>query len=191
MVVLLDIAGSFIFGGLLLLMVTKLNIYTSRSHQQSTFDLHAQENCVQLGKMLENDFYSIGYGVKSGLPIQSAGADSIVFYSDIDNNGTIDAIKYFTKPMPAGYARVNPNHKLLYRKVNAGSAVPMNLGVTKLKLGYYDLAGTKTAVLSDIKAIKISLDVESNFPSVNAGGGDTVYNAVHWEQFIVPKALHF
>lgn len=191
MATLIDLLGSCAFGALAILLAVKLNIYLATTHQQSTFDVVAQQNCVQLGSIIENDFYKIGYGDKSGASIRTADTSSIKFYTDIDNNGTLDSVQYYTGAMGAGSGQINPHHKLLYRKINTKNPTAMKLGMTNFKLTYYDSAGTKTATVSKIRAIKVSLDVESDVKSEGAGGQDVVYNVVHWQQFIVPKSFHF
>lgn len=187
----LDIAGSFIFGGLLLIMSLKLNFYTSDYDHQSTFDLRSQKNSVLAANIIKDDLSKIGFGDKSGMPIRIADTSKIRFYADIDNNGTVDSITYNTAPLTAAYAKNNPHHQLLYRTINASSPIIMNIGITSLKLTYYDSSGTLTGSLKKIKAVKLSMKFESDVKSVGAGGKDSVYNTTHLQQYIVPKALHF
>ena len=127
-----------------MVMAMKLTLYTSSTHQQSTYDLNAIQNCVELCSILEDDFQKIWYGSTSDQPVRMADSSKIKFYADIDYNGSPDSVIYYLDSMQAAYARSNANHKLIFRQVNTEPAVAMNLGVTRFKLSYYDSSGTKT-----------------------------------------------
>ena len=190
MAAILDIMISFVFSGLLLVMGMKLNVYVSSYQQQCVVDLNAQQNCVELGRILENDFYKIGYGDTTGRgSMRIADSTKIRFYADIDNNGSTDSITYYTAKMVTKSKFANPHQMYLYRQVNTLTPVKMNLGLTNLRIQYFNLTGAKVDTLGQIQALKVSLDIESNAKMVNSGGKDTVYNKVHWEQYIVPKSL--
>ena len=124
-----------------------------------------------------------------------ASADTIEFKGDIDGNATVDDVTYYlrSKTSPS-----NPNQKLFSRKVAGGSQLVMDAGVTKLKFAYYYQTGAKMAFpitgarLDSIRAVRVTLDVESSSPSMTYGGKDTIiYNGAHWDQFIVPKAIKY
>ena len=116
--------------------------------------------------------------------------DLHLFYGDIDDNGTVDSVYYYTGAIPGGTTNLLiPRHKAIYRKINTGPPILMNLGITRFNLTYYDSAGAKTLLAGKVRALRVSLDVEGSLQSVSAGGRDTVYNTIHWQQYIVPKAL--
>ncbi|HLF14751.1 MAG TPA: hypothetical protein VI932_07670 [Bacteroidota bacterium] len=181
----LDVIGSFVLGGMILIMSTKLNFVMSDNSQQSNMELATQENCVVVSRMLEVDLSKIGYRSSSAAPIKIGDSTNIKFYADIDDNGTVDSVSYFTGPMTAGYASINPRHKLLYRSWN-NTTIAMNVGLTRFKITYYDSVGAQAAQLNEIRSMKVSMDVESVLPSV-----DTVYSIVHWEQYINPKFFRY
>jgi len=187
MATLLDVLASFGFGGVLMMLILRLTLFFSSSHQQSNFTLRTQEFCVQLGKIMEYDFYKIGYGDPSKSPMRVADSTKIQFYADIDDDGAVDSVTYYAKPMSGRDAR----HFELFRQVNAGRPISMNLGLRKFRFTYYDSTSTPTATLSKIRAIKIAFDIENDYESVTGGGSDQVYPTVHWEQFIVPKSFHY
>ena len=207
MAAILDIVGSIIFSGILLLTGIRLNTYIGSCQYQSLFDLRAQQQCTQLGSIVENDLYKIGYGDTTGMPsIQIADTSTLQFTADIDDNGTLDSVRYYLGRSRASFKGSNPRHRILYRRFNNRPAVPMDFGVTRFRLQYYDENGVEdNDTLSEITAIRVRFDLESCYRSVTAGGSatpgdirnskmggkDTVYNSVHWEQFIVPKTLHW
>jgi hypothetical protein len=185
MAAILDIIGSFIFGGIVLIMTTKLNFVLSDNSQQASVGLTTQQNCVVLSKIIENDLSKLGYNVKSTNPFRTYDSTKIKFYGDIDNNGAIDSITYYTGPLTSKSLSPNPRHQLLYRTWNT-KTIAMNLGVTKLRFLYYDSSGTKTVLPAKIRAVKVQMDLESVIPNI-----DTVYSVVHWEQYINPKFFQY
>ena len=185
MAAILDIIGSFIIGGIVLIMTTKLNFVLSNNSQQASVGLTTQQNCVVLSKILESDLSKIGYRVSSPNKFVTYDSLKLKFYGDIDDNGTIDSITYYSGPLSSKSQSPNPRHQLVYRTWNT-KTVPMNIGLTKLRFFYYDSAGAKTAVQSKIRAIKVSMDFQSVIPNI-----DTVYSVVHWEQYINPKVFQY
>lgn len=185
MAAILDIIGSFIIGGIVLIMTTKLNFVLSNNSQQASVGLTTQQNCVVLSKIIENDFSKIGYNVRTGNPFQTIDSTKIKFYGDIDNNGTMDSVTYYTGPLGSQPKLLNPRQQLVYRTWNA-KTIAMNLGVTKLRFFYYDSSGTKTTLPARIRAVKVQMDLESVIPNI-----DTTYAVVHWEQYINPKVFQY
>jgi hypothetical protein len=184
MVAIIDIMASFIVGGIILVMSTKLGFVISDNGQQANVSLTAQQNCVLLSEMIESDLAKTGYR-KTGYPVATADSAKVKFYGDIDDNGTLDSVTYYSGPMTSAYASLNPRHKLMYRTWNKKTTT-MNLGVTSFKIVYYDSAGAKTTVPSRVQSFKVSMDFEGLIPM-----SDSSYATVHWEQYIKPKVFQF
>ena len=187
MVTLLDILGSFVIGGMVLLAVITLGTDMSGSAERMTYDLVVQENMVELAREVEYDFYKIGYGDTTGAPIRIADSTSIKFMADIDNDGSLDSVRYFLGLPDELTSTPNPNDRMLYRVLNAETPKTSNMGVVGFDLTYYDASGIVTAVLADIRAIRVRLDVESSFPYA-----DTTfvkYAGLHWEEYIAPRNI--
>jgi len=190
MTTLIDVFGAFVLGGIFLASLFNLNMTISNSNWETTLDLTTQQNCVTTSQIVENDFYKIGWGDTSLTnstvsPITYADTSKITFRCDIDNDGKIDSITYYAGSTAALSSTTNPRDRLLYRIVN-NKVTPMNVGCTNFKLTYYDSAGATTNILKKIKALRVVLDFESKDPNQ-----DRVYAGLHWEQYIVPKTLHY
>jgi hypothetical protein len=184
MVAIIDIMASFIIGGIILIMSTKMSVVMSDNGQQANVSLAAQENCVTLSKMLESDLSKTGHK-KFGNPMVITDSTRIKFYADIDDNGTLDSVTYYSGPLTSSFISLNPRHLLMYRTWNTKTTT-MNLGVTKFKVLYYDSSGATTTQPSMVRAFRVKMDVESVIPM-----SDTTYAVVHWEQYIKPKAFQF
>lgn len=59
--ILLDIFGSIIIGGLILLMILKFNLFASNANYYSDNELKLQQNVKTLAEILNYDLRKIGY----------------------------------------------------------------------------------------------------------------------------------
>jgi hypothetical protein len=184
MVAIIDIMASFIIGGIILIMSTKLSVVMSDNGQQTNVSLATEQNCVTLSKMIESDLSKTGYK-KTGNPMIVTDSTKIKFYADIDDNGSLDSVSYYSGPLTSAFMSLNPRHKLMYRTWNTKTTT-MNLGVTKFNVIYYDSSGAVTTQPSMVRSFKVKMDLESVMPM-----SDTTFAVVHWEQYIKPKSFQF
>lgn len=200
--VILDIIGSTVVAGLILLVVFQLNHSMGNMSFQNTLDVVTQENAKTIADMINYDFYKIGYhgDITSADPIvEIADSDRIKFRSDIDNNGSIDTVQYFTSLTPYYVPGSATGFKQLYRNVNASTGPGARLGITSFKLTYYDTLGvllnfptpSDTAIRRRIRSIKIQMMVKNPIASDTtfAATLDTTFAATYWEKWISPKNL--
>jgi hypothetical protein len=175
---LLDIVGSIIIGGLLLITL----LTTNSSAVQNTYtyggDVAVQQGLNSLASTMESDFNRIGYLLDpkeliTGTPvIISADTSSIQFYSDLYNTGGLCIVNYYLGPTSelSGKDSPNPRDRNIYRVVtsNPPTATMKCPGVTIFRLAYYDTSGTKLScpvtVTANIAKIQIFLKMESPFP---------------------------
>ena len=102
--VILDIMGSMIIGGILLMTLFRLSDRaTERTYSQSG-DLTIQQNVATVVSILEYDFRKIGYcadWTKIPDPTKSiilADSNKIKFLTDVDKNKTVDTMFYYIGP---------------------------------------------------------------------------------------------
>jgi hypothetical protein len=185
--VLLDIIGSAITGGLLLLTLLSFNAQNAENKRMFRDQIVAQENLVQIVRVLEEDMRRIGYcTVKSNMsvPIVTlAAAESVQFKTDLpqvdafgsvdqEGNGAVDVITY-------GLGRSmtetsNPRDRFFYRRENSGVNGGANLGVTTFDVRYFRVNNSNKTVelkrpvttdsLSLITFIEITVRVENPNP---------------------------
>ena len=132
----LDIAGSFVIGGIIILTFANLNLSISAGASENLFSGIVQGGLTSAADLIEYDFYKIGYRC-SGSIIEIADSNEIKFYSDIDNDGVSDEINYFLGGAESFTETSNPNDFLLTReknKENPAASIP----VVDFKLTYYD-----------------------------------------------------
>ena len=158
----LDTIGSTFIGALL--MISLLAFYNNFSTERYMSDLWviSQGNASALSEVIEYDFRKIGYNSPNPEnSILSADSSSISFLADLNDDGSIDSVRYYVGNSSEAAGTENPNDVLFYRIVNGQNTRGSALGLTKFKLVYFDSTGTVTSMLDRIKEIEVLLTVES------------------------------
>lgn len=174
---LLDVLGSIVIGGLMLLMINSANQRINDKSTNNHSDLLVQQNMVSIIELLEYDFGRIGYCenpdsmLKPNKMIISADSTSITFWTDLAvsyNNfrgdGTKDKLVYELGPLVN--ETPNPSDRYLYRYIYGQTKDDANLGVTQFKLTYFDRLGNLLNYPIDteqIGFIQIDLKVEDMY----------------------------
>lgn len=191
MAVALDLIGSMVIAGFVLVLGLNLNRNIVGSADSSTANLNVQESLVDIASSIECDFRKSGYGLfdPSG-SITVAEPEHIRFRADIDRNlstglNGIDSVDWYLGPYTHSFS--NDSIRILYRRVNGGTPVGAPLGVTKFQLRYLDQDGSPVSTLSQIRMIETTLQVESPYkvqdPVTSDGQyGDMKYAISFWRQ---------
>lgn len=182
----LDIIGSIIIAGILMLSIFRLQSSSTEDLYRGTTNLNAQTNLATVIQILETDLRRIGYCAdwqKIPIPTQAilyADSSSIRYLTDTDNNGTIDTMYYyfdFVKDIPQ---TPNPRDRFLYRIVNNESLADVNLGITQFKMEFYNALGTKLNFpISDPREI-YSMQIDITVEDVSAYNEN--YQTIFWRQ---------
>ncbi|MEW6006188.1 MAG: hypothetical protein AB1695_12825 [Stygiobacter sp.] len=183
---LLDILGSTIAGGMLLMILFRLNDAAVQNSYNYTADLIVQQNLVEVITLLEYDFKKIGYckdWTKIPDPSKAiiyADSTDIKFLTDVDNDGNIDTMRYYVGQPSALTDTPNPRDRMLYRVVNNATPASANLGVTQFNLKYFDALQQELSLpisnFSQIQTIQLNITVESSYSYAND------YSKVFWRQ---------
>ncbi|PIW70433.1 MAG: hypothetical protein COW08_01870 [Ignavibacteriales bacterium CG12_big_fil_rev_8_21_14_0_65_30_8] len=183
----LDIIGSIFVGGLLLLILFRLNTSATGTLYNSNSELNVQQSMISVVEVLESDFRKIGYckdWTKIPDPSKSilyADSNSIKFLTDVYNDGVVDSIYYYIGSTSELSNSPNPRDRLLYRVVNTEQAKSSNVGITKFTLKYFDalrnpINENPVSVPALISSIQIDVQVE------NTEAFDSVYTVAFWRQ---------
>lgn len=191
---LLDFVGSAFIGGILFLLVIKMNLFMSNASFASDNELKLQQNAKTLAEILNNDFRKVGYKYDS-TAILTAQKDRIRFLGDLERPGqsgfgVIDTVEYFVWDSTYASGTSNQNDIILVRVVNnTDSITGSSLGLVKINFSYLDSLSQPTANLSSIKYIKTELWVQPTEPINNfvTGQNDSVFT--YWEFTINPRNI--
>jgi hypothetical protein len=185
----LDVVGSIVIGGIVILILANVNLSISAAASENLFSGIVQRGLTSAVDLIEYDFYKIGYR-SSGNKIEIADSNEIKFYSDIDNDGVSDELHYFLGDAESLTGTSNPNDFLLTREKNEETPAA-SIPVVDFRLTYFDSLGQKIDynLLSSqserdkIKTLRIKMKCES------ADMIDDHYEAVEWEKTIKPKNI--
>lgn len=184
--VILDILGSVLIAGVLMLSIFRLQNSSTEDLYRGTGNLTAQTNLATIVQILETDFRRIGYCAdwqKIPIPtesILSADSISIRYLTDTNNDGIIDTMHYYFDPTTDISETPNPRDRYLYRVINGESPVNVNLGVTQFEMEFYNSLGTKLnfpiADPREIYSMQIDISVE------DVAAYDQKYQTIFWRQ---------
>ncbi len=179
----IEMAGSFLIGGMLLLSILALNASIMETATMNSLGTNAQENVTVIVSILDYDFRKMGYRVASDTTaIRNMTSTTITFLGDVDDNGSVDTVNYYLGPTSEPTGTDNPNDRYLYRNIN-GTAFDVALGMTTWNLSYYGADGTVTATPASVRSIRVTFTVQSMVPF------DTTYGEARWEGRFSPKNL--
>ncbi len=199
--VMLDIIGSSITFGTLLLMTIRLNGSVNENLQRYNGDLLVQDNIVMVSRMIEYDFRRIGYckdPTQFPDPTKAiilADSTRIKFYTDLgtpsdpDGDGNLDILYYYLGPTSELSITPNPRDRILYRVENNKPPKGANLGVTEFSLKYFDAMkdtlGYPIVNPGSIWTMQITVQVENLAATAlrfNTARFDREYSSAFWRQ---------
>ena len=185
---LLDIVGSFIIAGMVIMILLAVNINNSASSNAILFTTIEQKNIIDISELIEYDLYKLGYRIPDE-KISIADSNEIKFYTDIDNDESVDSIHYFLGDTTDLSSTTNPNDMPLHR--NRNDSLSNAFPVVDFNLSYFDSIGntldysllTSSAGRNLIKSVKVEIKVESDEIY------DDSYRTSEWKKKISPKNL--
>jgi hypothetical protein len=182
----LDILGSMIIGGVLMLNLATINNSAIENTYTGTGELTAQQNLAAIVQVLEHDFRKIGYCAdwqQIPIPTQailSADSTSIKFLTDVDSDSNVDTMHYYLGPASELLMTPNPRDRILYRVINSEVPVAVNLGVVQFSLNFFDVFRNPISfpitVPGEIYTMQIDLAVE------DVAAYDEKYAFAFWRQ---------
>lgn len=184
--VILDILGSTVVGGILMLSLFRINDSVAENTYTGNGELIAQQNLATVVQILEADFRRIGYCAdwqKIPVPTQAilqADSTSIRYLTDVDSDGNVDTMHYYLGPTSELTVTPNPRDRYLYRVVNSETPVGVNLGVTQFNLNFFNVLGNPISfpisVPGEIYTMQIDITVE------DVAAYNEQYSTAFWRQ---------
>lgn len=201
---LIDILGSTLIGGLILLILFRMNDSSVENHYLNSGEMIVQSNLLAVIELLEHDFRKIGYCENydkipnPAIAIIEATDTSIAFLTDVSQSqsvqtgdGNVDVLKYWIgSPLDSEVMGTpNPKDRILYRQVNSDTPFSANLGVTQFSLKYFDDDGKEILTMPSapplgIITLQIDVTVE-NTASYGDAASEDVYSkdkSAFWRQ---------
>jgi len=203
---LLDILGSTLVGGLLLLILIRVTLSAIQNNYDNNGERIVQRDLTAVVQQIEYDFRKIGYcakysNIKADTCIQNATDSTITFFTDLPTtsapygDSVVDKVYYYLGPKSGLSNTPNPNDRVLYRVVNNSTPMPVNMGVTLFKLTYYDSVGTvihptgHPPYLPYINSLQIDVSVSNSYAYYNPDNPSGTYStakSAFWRQIRMP-----
>jgi hypothetical protein len=192
---LLDLLGSIIFGGALLMIALDANSAARETQDKYAGDLYVQQALTEVVSGVESEFRNMGFGVPdTAATIIDANAESIAFVSNLDGTGVgVDTVRYFVGTASELLGTQNELDRPLYRRQN--SLTPSMVGVvTIFSLKYIDYNKSVMTLpissinLKSIQTIEITLEVQNPYATfrsaetVQSGERNALYSTSLWQQ---------
>jgi hypothetical protein len=196
---LLDIVGSFIVAGILLLMGLQLNATANEVKAVYSQNYNLQTNLTAVVDIMESDFRKIGYCrdwrrvADPTQAIRIADSNRIRFRCDYNNDGSLDSITYAVSDTGKLRDTPNPNDRLLYRILNRDTTT-LRLGITQFRFAYRDGEDSTIAFpITDPRLVyymTITVAVSNPAPYASQFSNDPSKYQVYWKQMrLITKNL--
>lgn len=194
MATMIDIIGSTIIRGAIVLIILNLNISLNNALSQKTVRAALKQKTVVPAQVLTDDIRLAGYNqpYNPGPPFKPfaiAKSDEIQFLADLDSDSTADVVHYYLGAAPSG-----STHRVLYRQLNGGASFELARDVISLTFTYYNSFGSTIAPglnKTGIKSISVKLKIESSVQATEGIGTDNTarYETAYWERTLFPQNL--
>jgi hypothetical protein len=187
----IDIIGSVVIGGFVLLLLIRLNDSASTNTFAYSEELSLQQNLATVAHIVEYDFRKIGY-CKDYTAINDpsksiiyADSNRIKFLTDVNRDKIVDTLYYYLGHDSELVNTKNPRDKLLYRVVNSEKPQSANLGVTEFRLVYMDVNNDTIHFPVNEPGLIASMEINIAVEKPEAVGLDTdsdKYSGAFWRQ---------
>jgi hypothetical protein len=183
---LIDILGATVIGGLLLIILLRLNGSVTENNIIYGSDRSLQRSLAETAVVVEKDLRRMGYCADpfklTDLMSRVIKADSsyISFYTDVDNDGNLDSLAYYISDTTALSNTKNPRDRILYRQINNGTPFMVNTNVVQFKLTYYDVLGYELP--SPVASPSMITHLEISFKVEDPEAYDQEYSEAYWQQ---------
>ena len=113
-----------------------------------------ESSITNMTEILDYDFNKIGYRVSANPKICSINSSSIAFLADLDNNGSVDSVKYFK--------RVTDGKQYLVRRTTIDLVKESQVVISNFVMQGYDSLNNSTFSASSIKSIDVQIVIDNN-----------------------------
>jgi len=190
MSMILDILGSTIIGGLLLIMALNLIDTTNQFYFGQNDDLIVQENLTTTTEILEYYLRKMGFSVaENDTIILLADSTHLTYLGDMTGDWVPDTVQFYLGSTSGLTATKNPNDRFIYNKVNGSPSSGAVIGVvTIFSFDYLNQDGALVDVSTSanyiaVKMIRITMQVESgDVYTASATPSSSEYRRAFWQQ---------
>jgi len=156
----INLVGSYIIGGLILLSILGMNGTLIDNSIESIGDYQVKTHTSTIAEVLANDIRKIGYQYTESNPLDSIQTHAVQFNGDVTGDNDADVIQWIFAQSAPDLHTANPSDTSLFRIVN-GDTTDFSGGVITFAFTYYDSLGNTTLDTAATKSIHVQLVCES------------------------------
>ncbi|OGU29175.1 MAG: hypothetical protein A2X67_15025 [Ignavibacteria bacterium GWA2_55_11] len=155
----LDIIGSYVFKAAMvgIILATSISLNDVMVEKGQVTNLEKNLNVAM--SVLEWDLRNIGYNYITSA-ILVAQSNELQYYADVDNNGSIETVRYYLTAVSTTLAGEPVTRYELVRTVNGVGNTTVQR-IVSLEFSYQDASGNATTVPSSVRGIKVNITVDS------------------------------
>jgi hypothetical protein len=150
----INLSGSFIIGGIVLLALLYIHFRMENFNRSQIINEFTESSITNMADIMDYDFSKIGYRVSTNPKICSINNSAIAFLADLDNNGLIDSVNYFT--------RVTGGIQYLVRRTTTSSIQESQVVISNFEIQGYDSLNNSTFTISSIRSIDVQVVIDNN-----------------------------
>lgn len=180
--VIFDILGSFVVRAAIVAILLNLMLMLHGTLYRTTQQVYLNQVIISPSQTISNDLALAGYN--SSTNFLKADLSEMIFYADLDNNGTSETVRYYV------------SNNILYRTINGGTPFELARSVTKFEISYYNILGSQLSYTyvpprTTVKSVfvQITLASTNKITTINSGKMDTTTQTVSWSKHIFPQNL--
>jgi hypothetical protein len=161
MVAYLDLIGSMVIRAGIVLILLRLTVSMQDVLYERTERAVLDKNLTTISQVVSQDINQIGYNV-GGSSFVTIDTSHVVFYGDVDYNGTPEQIEYYAVPADMTGNGDSVRYVLHRKSGTWGMDVPMTVQLSRMRFWYYDSLGTETADTARVRSIFVLLQLRSS-----------------------------
>lgn len=150
----INLSGSFIIGGILLLALLAIQFRIQDINRSQIINEFTEASMGGMANILDYDFNKIGYRVSSNPKILTINSSSVSFLADLNNDGSVDSVKYFI--------RVASGKQYLVRRTTASVERESQIAINNFLIQGYDSLNNASFAVSGIKSIDVQVVIDNN-----------------------------
>ncbi|GIW66371.1 MAG: hypothetical protein KatS3mg095_0269 [Candidatus Parcubacteria bacterium] len=155
---LIEILISLLIIGFIIITLFFFTINISNFNTYFVFNLGKHQEIISTANIMSRELKSMLQSNVGNYPIEKATNNEIVFYSDIDNDGLVERIRYFIENNNLKKGIVKPQGNPLSYDLNQEKILTLIYNLTNSNIfEYYDKNNQLTFDINNIKIIKINL----------------------------------
>jgi hypothetical protein len=184
----LDISGSIIIGGIVLLVILGIFFYYTDYSQTNLANEISQRDAVTLSDIMDRDFNNVGNIFNGGInpteSIQTATATEFKFKAQMNSSAALETIRY--------YRSIQGADTLLIRSSDeSGTASQSSWKVHKMNFIYLDASGNAAVNTSGIRSIIVNISYSNNLQDTNNENAKKTFSIpVKYQRKYFPRNLY-